>query len=328
MAVRVSVVVRCLNEEAHIGRLLAGIEQQRDVDADVVVVDSGSTDSTLQIARRFPVRVVHIEPSDFSFGRSLNLGLAHAKAPVVVAASAHVYPLRSDWLALLAQPFEDHRVALSYGRQVGDATSAFSERVLLERWYPMHSEPSQPHPFCNNANAAVRRSVWERLRFDEDLTGLEDLDWAKRAMDLGHRVSYVADAPVAHVHRQSWTQVMDRYRREAIAHRRIYSEQRMSRLEALWLGAANVLGDVLVATRQRTLAGNLHGIVAFRTAQFLGTYRGFACEGAVPAELKRRFYYPPAIRSGLGPSSPRPGDGPVIPYADIGLVRANGQVRS
>lgn len=312
----VSVVIRCLNEEAHIGRLLAGIEVQQHVHVDVVVVDSGSTDATLQIAQRFPVRIVHIEPSEFSFGRSLNLGFRCADSPVVVAASAHVYPLRRDWLARLAAPFEDESVAVSYGRQVGDASSAFSERVLLERWYPATSEPAQGHPFCNNANAAVRRTVWESIPYDEELTGLEDLDWAKRAMALGHHVSYVAEAPVVHVHNESWTQVMNRYRREAIAHRRIYREQRMGRFEALALGAANIVGDGLVAVRQASLAGNLLGIVTFRTAQFLGTYRGFAYEGVVPTELKRRFYYPPGVRSSRSATPPEIGDEEVIIYAE------------
>jgi rhamnosyltransferase len=328
MVPRVSVVIRCFNEEAHIGRLLAGIEQQRDVTAEVVIVDSGSTDSTLPIAERFPVKIVHIEPSQFSFGRSLNLGFRHADAPVVVAASAHVYPLRRDWLARLTQPLEDDRVAVSYGRQLGDATSAFSERVLLTRWYPSTSEPSQSHPFSNNANAAVRRSVWEQLPYDEELTGLEDLDWAKRAMALGHRVTYVAEAPVIHVHHQSWSQIMDRYRREAIAHRRIYSEQRMNSAEALALGVANIVADGVAAATQRSFVRHAKDILLFRTAQFVGTYRGFSDDAVVPADLKRRFYYPPSIRSGPGFPLNEPGGDRFVTYDDVERVRVNGQAAS
>lgn len=302
MAASVSIVIRCLNEEMHIGRLLSGIAQQRGCDPDVILVDSGSSDATLSIARRFPVRILHIDPNDFSFGRSLNLGVASSAADVVVAASAHVYPQRDDWLASLVRPFEEPNVALVYGRQVGEVSSAFSEQMIFRRWFPAQSEANQRHPFCNNANAAVRRSVWESMPYDEELTGLEDMAWAKRALAAGHQISYVAEASVVHVHHQTWSQVVDRYRREAIAHRRIYQEQRMSRSEAASLAIVNAFGDLVAARRERVMLEHARDILAFRGAQFLGTYRGFRQEGTVSAELKRRFYYPAALRASTTPA--------------------------
>ena len=311
---QVSVVIRCFNEAAHIGRLLTGITQQRDYDADIVVVDSGSTDATLDIAQRFPVTIERIDPRDFSFGRSLNLGFAAARAQIVVAASAHVYPERVDWLANLLKPFGDSRVALTYGRQIGAPTSAFSEQMIFRQWFPPRSELNQMHPFCNNANAAVRRSVWQNIRYDELLTGLEDLDWAKRAMAIGHRVSYVAEASVVHVHDQTWSQIMDRYRREAIAHRQIYNEQRMSRLEATSLGFVNAFRDLVAAQREGGLTHRAKEVAAFRSAQFLGTYRGFSQEGAIPAKLKRRFYYPVTLRPAVNSLERDPVAGKPIEY--------------
>ena len=87
---KLSIVIRCYNEEEHIGRLLSGIMQQTVKDVEVVIVDSGSTDATLSIASRYPVRVVHIAPQEFSFGRSLNRGCAAATGDILVFASAHV----------------------------------------------------------------------------------------------------------------------------------------------------------------------------------------------------------------------------------------------
>ena len=69
---KLSLVIRCLNEEKHIGKLLAGVMEQTVKDVEVVVVDSGSTDATLSIASRFPVKIVHIKPEDFSFGGALH----------------------------------------------------------------------------------------------------------------------------------------------------------------------------------------------------------------------------------------------------------------
>ncbi|HPO57683.1 MAG TPA: glycosyltransferase family A protein, partial [Anaerolineaceae bacterium] len=96
-----SIVIRAYNEEKHIGRLLDGIMQQTVKDVQIILVDSGSTDATMAIARRYPVEVVTIRPQEFTFGRSLNLGISHARAEVVVMASAHVYPVYPDWLERL-----------------------------------------------------------------------------------------------------------------------------------------------------------------------------------------------------------------------------------
>ncbi len=288
----ISIVIRCLNEEEHIGRLLAGIRRQTLQPPEIIIVDSGSTDATLEIASRFPVRVLSIEPELFSFGRSLNLGCEAALGNIIVIASAHVYPVYDTLLAELVSGFDDPEVALIYGRQQGDDGTRYSERQIMEKWFPARSTARQEHPFCNNANAAIRRAVWERFPYNEELTGLEDLDWAKRARESGYHISYAAEAPVVHVHRESWRQIINRYRREAIAQRQIYGETRIGLPGTVALAGLNIVMDYYHAARERVLCRNLAAIPAFRTAQFWGTYRGFAQRGPVPSLLKRRFYYP------------------------------------
>lgn len=290
--VRASLVIRCRNEEAHIGRLLAGARRQDLPPHQIVVVDSGSTDATLAIAREFDVDVVTIAPEDFSFGRALNRGLEACDGEVAVLASAHVYPVYSSWLERLLAPFADERVALSYGAQRAPTDGRFSEQQILRRWFPARSEIPQTHPFCNNANAAVRVAAWAELPYDETLTGLEDLDWAKRALERGSVLAYVAEAPIVHVHDESFGQVLNRYRREAIAHKRIYPEQNMSGLAALGAAASSVASDLRAASSEGGLLGKAPDIVSFRAAQFLGTHRGFTQRGPVTETLKRRFFYP------------------------------------
>ncbi len=289
---RTSVIIRCFNEERHIGRLLSGLVRQSQPPDQIIVVDSGSTDATLAIASRFPVEVHAIAPDQFSFGRSLNIGCRATNGAVLVFASAHVYPVYDNWLEELTAPFSDPEIALSYGRQLGDDRTKYSESRVMARWFPSTSIARQDHPFCNNANAAVRRSAWESQPYDEELTGLEDLDWAKRVMERGQGISYVATAPVIHAHEETWRQLVNRYRREAIAHRHIYQEQRMSAFDAMRLAIGNVVSDYVHAARDGVLARNLTSIPAFRAAQFWGTYRGFAQRGRASAVLRRHFYYP------------------------------------
>lgn len=317
MVSTVTLIVRCFNEEAHIGRLLTGALRQTRPPEEIIVVDSGSTDATLAIASQFGVKVVHVEPGSFSFGGSLNRGIEAAAGDVCVFASAHVYPVYDTWLERLVAPLEDDEtIALSYGRQVIPAHGQFSEGRLLEQWFPATSNPRQRDPFCNNANAAIRRSIWRDLPFDEDLTGLEDLDWAKRVLEQGHVLAYCAEAPIVHVHDEVFGQIVNRYRREAIAHKTIYDDQEMSAPHAVRLAVQNIVLDALAARRQGRLAGEARGIVRFRLGQFYGAYRGFRQHGPVSQLLRWRFYYPP--KSGaVPPAEEQAVPGNIINYDEL-----------
>lgn len=293
MATRCSIVIRAYNEEEHIGRLLRGVLAQTVRDVDIILVDSGSTDKTVEVASQFPVRIVHIRPEDFSFGYSLNTGCSYATMDYIVIASAHVYPLHRDWLEQLLVPLtSDSRVALTYGRQVGDETTKYSEHQLLAKWFPPHAATTQTHPFCNNANAAIRRNLWESHQYDESLTGLEDIDWAKRMLAMGWRVAYASEAEVVHVHDESSSRILDRYRREAIAFKRIFPHEHFSFGDFCQLTVRNIVNDYVCAVRDSRFIPNLFSIPMFRLMQFWGTYRGFRQRGEPTQQLRERFYYP------------------------------------
>lgn len=295
----VSIIIRAYNEAGHIGRLLDGILRQTAKDVEIILVDSGSTDGTLEIAARYPLRLVHISPGEFTFGRSLNCGLASAAGELAVIASAHVYPVYPDWLERLLAPFDDLQVGLVYGKQRGAATTRFSEQQVFAHWFPDTSQPRQTHPFCNNANAAIRRSLWESTPYDETLTGLEDLAWARVIQEAGHAIAYVAEAEVVHVHNESPRGVYNRYRREAMALKRIFPKERFTVFDFLRLYPGNVASDVWHAAHQRVLLPNLKSIFWFRLAQFWGAYRGFRHPSPVTEQLRQTFYYPRNLRNAV-----------------------------
>ncbi len=300
---RCSIVIRAYNEEKHIGRLLAGILQQTITDHEIILVDSGSTDATRAIASRYPVKIVHISPEDFTFGRSLNLGIEQAKSEFVVIASAHVYPIYPDWLSRLLDPFEDPHVALVYGMQRGNTTTKFSEQQLFAKLFPNDSVVHQRHLFCNNANSAIRRSLWLERKYDEEITGLEDMEWAKWAIEQGHVLSYAADALVTHVHNETPQQVYNRYRREAVALRLINPKEQFHFGDFMRLFISNVLSDCWHAFHERVLIKELGGILRFRFMQFWGTYRGFSLSRPLTSQIKQVFYYPRGLRTSR--ASPR-----------------------
>jgi len=288
-----SIIIRSFNEEKHIGNLIEGIKKQTFYDKiEIIVVDSGSTDSTVSISRAGGAKIVHIDPKEFSFGRAINVGCKVAKGEFLLFASAHVYPLYTNWLEKMLQPFVDEKVALVYGRQVGNKATKYSEHQIFKKWFPEQSNYKQHIPFCNNANSVIRKSLWEIQPFDEVLTGLEDLDWGTRIEQKGYYIAYEAQAPIVHVHEETAAKIQNRYRREAIALKKIIPRQEFSFFDFIRLSFSNICNDSFHAISDKVFLKNFWSIVEFRTMQFLGSYKGFKQAGQVNDQLKKRFYYP------------------------------------
>jgi glycosyltransferase involved in cell wall biosynthesis len=286
-----SIVIRAYNEERHIGRLLEGVRQQTLREVEIILVDSGSTDGTVSVAESFGARIERIPSGEFTFGRSLNVGIQAATRELIVIASAHVYPVYPDWLASLLHPFEDDNVALTYGKQRGPETAQFSEQQIYQQWYPDLSKPRQATAFCNNANAAVRKTLWQQNHYDETLTGLEDLAWGKWAKERGYDIAYVAEAEIVHVHNETSDGVFNRYRREAMAFKKIYPEAHFSYYDFVRLTTMNILSDLWHAAREGMLWKNISSISRFRFMQFHGTRLGYRESGLLTPQLRETFYY-------------------------------------
>jgi len=195
-------------------------------------------------------------------------------------------------LECILHPFENAKNALVYGKQSGTPNSQFSEIQIFKQWFPEADVDHQPSPFCNNANAAIRRSLWHEHPYDETLTGLEDVAWAKWAQSQGWEVSYAAKAEVSHVHNETPRGVLNRYLREAMAFKHIFPESHFNVYDLLRLGVTNVLSDFRHAAHGRVLLRNLVSIIMFRIMQFWGTYQGYRLSGPITAHLRQTFYYP------------------------------------
>ena len=287
-----TVVIRAFNEERHLGRLLEGIAQQTIQDVQIILVDSGSTDKTIKIAEDKGVDIVSIPPEQFTFGRSLNKGIEAAKSEFIIIASAHVYPVYPDWIERMLESLSDPSIALVYGKQRGISDSRFSEKQIFNHWYPNVSKNPQNHPFCNNANAAIRKSLWIENPYDESLPGLEDLVWARWAQANNYNIAYNAQAEIKHVHEESWHGIKKRYLREGMAFKSIYPQEKFSFFDLIHLFIKNVLSDISQANRDNILLRELINILRFRWQQFYGTYLGYKQTGPLTWQLKQSFYYP------------------------------------
>ncbi len=288
-----SIVIRAFNEEKHIGKLLTGIEQQTFQERETLIVDSGSTDETLEIAGKFDVRIVNIDSREFTFGKSLNRGIQEARGRYIVIISAHCYPVYPDWLEQLLKPFENKRVAVSYGKQRGADSNHFSEHQFFRTYFPDTSQPDQGQPYTHNANAAIRRSLWEQHPYNEQITGLEDLAWSSWAKTQGYSIAYVSEAEIVHIHEETIKQVHNRYRREAIAMKQILPESHFSIRNMIGMFIQKSISDLIQAQREKIFWKEFIGILRFRLVQYLGTWQGYRYSGKIDQKLHRQFYYPP-----------------------------------
>lgn len=290
----ISVIIRTFNEQKFLGQLLEKVKgQELDIaDIEIVLVDSGSTDKTLQIAESHGCRITHIDQSEFTFGRSLNYGCDFARGDYLVFVSGHCIPASGQWLTELIRPLREGVAAYVYGRQQALGTTRFSEKCHFDKWFPEYSKIPQEGIFCNNANSAVSREVWEQYKFNEELTGLEDMYLANQLVADGRQLAYVASAPVFHIHEENWSQVKIRYEREAIALQRIMPQVHFSFVDFLRFYASSVLADLSTAIGERMFLSKFGEILLFRLMQFWGTYKGNHEHRKLSLQQKRQYFYP------------------------------------
>jgi len=278
-----SIIIRTYNEARHLPALFDALERQGNQSFEVIVVDSGSIDETRDIAVERGAQLIRINKHDFTFGYSLNIGIRAAQGQFAVAVSAHTEPCDGDWLENLIAPLRDGSTAMTYGRQLGVRSSKFSECEDFRRIFGTQSlNLTPPDFFANNANSAIRRDLWESYPFDETLTGLEDIDWAKHWMEKGYQVRYVPNAPLYHIHEETWAQVDNRYYREAVAMRRISLLSRRNvpaemLRECAWLIAdcwQALASSANPAAARLTLARRYQEILQFRWHKAHGIARG------------------------------------------------------
>lgn len=289
----ISVVIRTLNEELYLGELLNSINNQKcDFDIEIVIIDSGSDDQTINISKDYGARITYIPKEDFSFGRSLNMGSDFSNGNILVYISGHCVPIDDLWLANLVNPIINKEVVYAYGKQVGRDSTKYSEYRIFEKYFPSKSEIPQKNFFCNNANSAILRDAWLKFRFDENLTGLEDMDLGKKLYNSGAKIGYISDASVYHIHNETWTQTRRRYEREAIALQSIMPEVQISFFDMLRYIFLSIVSDSRTAINEGCFFKEIFGILSFRLAQYTGSYRGNKEHREISNKRKENYFYP------------------------------------
>jgi rhamnosyltransferase len=180
----ISVIIRARDEAAAIGRTLALLTEQEIADRrlELIVVDNESRDATPDIAAAGGATVIPIAAAEFSFGRALNLGAAHATGEILVALSAHAFPREPIWLRRLADALGDPAVACASGEiyrpDAASLTEPIRQDAALLRAYPEWG--------YSNGAGGFRAALWRERPFRDDLPGCEDREWARYWIERGY----------------------------------------------------------------------------------------------------------------------------------------------
>jgi glycosyltransferase involved in cell wall biosynthesis len=206
----ISVLIPVKNGGKDLRRCLQRIAAQHVEDSvEVVIVDSGSTDASVELARSLGAQVHQIPADEFDHGAARNHAAERSRGERLVFTSQDAYAERDDWLELLTAPLGDERVAGVYGRQLVHHDGRPPEEYFLDFLYGPRSRRqalaagrgiSMTTTLFSNVNAAMRRSVWERYPFAEDVIMSEDQEWSRRVLLDGYELCYVAEAAVRHSH--------------------------------------------------------------------------------------------------------------------------------
>lgn len=289
----ISIVIRTLNEQRYLTDLLQAIHHQlSEFTYEIVLIDSGSTDATLSIAKRFACRILHISREEFSFGRSLNRACESSLGNYLVFVSGHCIPYDQHWLQNLVKPLSVGSVQYCYGRQIGGSNTYWSESQIFAKYFPELSILPQEGFYCNNANSAMPTEVWNAYRFDEELTGLEDMHLAKRLTANHGLVGYAADACVYHLHHENWRQIQRRFERESLALQQISPEILLRRRDIIRYFFRAVVSDILRMPHDLIFSNTFYKIVRYRFHQYRGSYRGNHLHKRVSSELRDTYFYP------------------------------------
>jgi rhamnosyltransferase len=228
----ISVLIPVKNGGSDLARCLEGIARQEVADeVEVVVVDSGSTDGSAELARRLGARVHEIPAEQFVHGATRNLAARLSRGDVLVFTTQDAVPADELWLSHLVAALVGEDVAGAYGRQLPHEDATPPERFFLDFMYGPEArvqrlsgleELSFEQTLFSNVNSAITRRTWETHPFEDDVTMSEDQEWSRRMLLAGHAIVYEPRATVRHSHTYSLRGAFRRFYASGVSAERSY----------------------------------------------------------------------------------------------------------
>jgi rhamnosyltransferase len=166
----------------------------------ILVIDSGSTDGTLEIVKDLGVEVQAIPRSSFGHGKTRERGRQALSCDIFVTLTQDAIAEDVTFLEKLVAPILQKRSSLAYARQVPREGAGFFEAFSRQFFYPKRSEIREQNPFFSNSAAAYCNKALDEVGGFEDVPFGEDTLVASKILKKGLRLAYVAESKVIHSH--------------------------------------------------------------------------------------------------------------------------------
>jgi rhamnosyltransferase len=237
---QISIIIPTKNAGDEFDNCLRSIfTQKTKYSFEVIVIDSGSTDNTLDFIAQYPVRLIKIKPEEFGHGKTRNFGARLAKGKYLVYLTQDAIPANEKWLDhLLCDIVSDDELAGAYSRNIPKSNCDPSEaRYIVQAWgdkkkikeitdYKVYKTKKRYEElvFFSNVSSCIQKEIWKRIPFSENLILAEDQDWSKRALEAGYKIVYEPESMVYHSHSYSVKALFKRYFYGGIAHKQVFKD--------------------------------------------------------------------------------------------------------
>lgn len=291
----VSIVIPTCNAGPVLEHVLCAIESQDwDGIREIVAIDSGSTDGSVERLMRHGATVLHVGRNRFNHGDTRNAALARVRGALAVLIVQDAVPASQSWLSALIEPLAaDETVAGSFARQTSAPGASSVTTYYLSKWAAAGDEPRiagpltrehfermsphERHAACafDNVCSCIRVSAWRAHPFRTTAIA-EDLEWARDVLLAGYRLVYTPAAVVRHSHERS---IHYELQRTYLVHQRLQTLFGLSTIPTVGSLVRSVAATVPANARIAAREGDRRARAVLRAAALgvatpLGQYLG------------------------------------------------------
>lgn len=203
-----------------VSKAIYELVQSESKPPEVIIIDSSSTDDTVDVARNYGFKIYSIEKKDFNHGATRNYGAKLTASDIIIFLTQDAIPQASSF-SKIKSIFENSNIALAYGRQLPHDNAGIIAIHARQFNYPPKSYIRNIHDssshgiktvFISNSFSAYRADIFKKLGgFPQNVILCEDMFYAANAVSKGYEIAYVSEACVKHSHNYSAVEEFRRY---------------------------------------------------------------------------------------------------------------------
>jgi len=290
-----SIIIPTLNAGHLLADLVNRLRGQITIPDEIIVIDSSSTDNTVEVAKRLGCTTISIPRLEFNHGGTRNAAALEAKGDILVFLTQDALPVDHLFLGELLRPIIQENVAATYARQIPNATARAAEKFARAFNYPDKATLRTKNDipllgikayFFSNVASAIRKDVFlKNGMFRDDVIMNEDMLFCAKILKSGYSIKYCADSKVYHSHNYSPVQTFQRYFDIGVFYSRYFKDK--ERLKIKSTGKTYSKNLFVYIIRERKFRDLIFYFIE-TLSKFLGFYTG-NFESYLPINIKKIF---------------------------------------